>query len=172
MSQDRLQCKECGTVDSTKFTLFKNAYRCNVCGAINPLYENFDVVEIIHSGEVKVEGIPSVSSLLLQARKYLDGNDYDKATKLYKRVIEIDSENHVAWWGRYCCEKGVAAYYRYRDKYGNSGPRVKANILCDLINEYGMNAINNAPEEYAQAYRKALKADIQFVEDVCNGKYN
>lgn len=171
MSQDRFQCKECGTVDSTKFTLFDNAFRCNVCGAINPLYDHYDVVRHEYSGKVEVDGIASVDSLLLSARGYLDDGNYDKALKLYKKVLEIDSERHVAWWGCYCCEKGIAAYYRYSDKYGNSGPDIKAGILSRLINKYGKKAVDSAPENYAQVYKEALMPDIQFVEDVRKSKY-
>lgn len=170
MPQDRFQCKECGTVDSTKFTLFGNAFKCNVCGAINPLYDHYDVVE--HKGRVVVEGIATVDDLLSRARQHLEYNDYDKALKLYKRVLDINVKNHIAWWGCYCCEKGIAAYYRYCDKYGNSGPYVKANILIDLINRFGNKAIENAPVAYEQAYREALKPDIQFINDVKNGRYS
>lgn len=166
MSQDRVMCKECGTTDSKKFTVFGNAFRCNVCGAINPFYDHFDVVRLEHTGEVKVDGIASTESLLLNARQYLEDNNYDKSLKLYKKVLEIDSGNHVAWWGCYCCEKGIASYYRYQDKYGNSGPNVKANILADLIMRYGKKAVECAPEEYSEAYIKVLEPDIQFIEDV------
>lgn len=171
MAQDRFQCKECGTVDSTKFTLFDNAFRCNVCGAINPLYDHYDVIKHEHTGEIKVDGIASASSLLSRARQYLDERNYDKALKLYKKVLEIDSQNHVAWWGCYCCEKGIAAYYRFRDKYGNSGPYIKANILADLINKYGIKAIDHAPESCKDSYREALNPDIRFIKDVDSGRY-
>ncbi len=171
MPQDRFQCKECGTVDSTKFTLFDNAFRCNVCGAINPFYDYYDVVKYEHSGKVQVDGIASVESLLSSARGYLDDGNYDKALRLYKKALEIDPKTHVAWWGCYCCEKGIAAYYRYSDKYGNSGPDIKAGILADLINKYGKKAIDNAPDNYAQVYKEALLPDIQFVENVGKGKY-
>ena len=105
---------------------------------------------------------------LMQSRLFtemvlLDAN-YDKALKLYKKVLEIDSKNHVAWWGCYCCEKGIASYYHYRDKYGNSGPYVKANILADLIIRYGKKAVDYAPEGYSEAYRQVLEPDIQFIE--------
>lgn len=166
MPQDRVICKECGTTDSTKFTLFGNAFRCNVCGAINPFYDHYDVVRMEHTGEVKIDGIASTESLLLNARQYLEDNNYDKSLKTYKKVLEIDSKNHVAWWGCYCCEKGIASYYQYRDKYGNSGPYVKANILADLIVKYGKKAIDYAPEGYSEGYIKALEPDIQFIEDV------
>lgn len=166
MPQDRFQCKECGTVDSTKFTLFDNAFRCNVCGSINPLYDSYNVVRHEHVGNIKVDGIASVESLLARARQYLDNSNYDNALKLYKSVLEKDATNHIAWWGCYCCEKGIAAYYRYTDKFGNSGPRVKANILAELINKYGNKAIDYAPGGYSQSYRDALKPDIQFVESV------
>ncbi len=164
MPQDRVMCKECGTTDSTKFTLFENAFRCKVCGAINPFYDHFELVRMEHTGEVKVDGIASTESLLSNARQYLDDANYDKALKLYKKVLEIDSKNHVAWWGCYCCEKGIASYYHYRDKYGNSGPYVKANILADLIMRYGKKAVDYAPEGYSEAYRQVLEPDIQFKE--------
>lgn len=168
MSQDRFQCKECGTVDSTKFTLFNNAFRCNVCGAINPLYDDYSVIEL--KGKLEVDGIPAVRNLASRARQLLEGNNYDGALKLYKKILECDCDNHVALWGCYCCEKGIAAYYCYRDKFGNSGPHVKASILNDLINKYGKKAIRSAPIEYAEAYRKMLIPDIQFVKDVRDGK--
>lgn len=170
MPQDRFQCKECGTVDSTKFTLFGNAFKCNVCGAINPLYDHYNV--LVHTGSVEVDGIAATGNLLSRARNYLDRANYDKALKLYKQVLDIDIKNHIAWWGCYCCEKGIAAYYKYCDKFGNSGPYTKANILTDLINQYGVKAIENAPAACAQAYKEAMKSDIQFINDVRNGKYS
>ena len=169
MAQDRFQCKECGTVDSTKFMLFDNAFRCNVCGAINPLYDHYNLIKHEHTGRVNVDGIASTDSILSRARQLLDEGNYDKSIKLYNKVLEIDSKNHLAWWGCYCCEKGIAAYYRYCDKYGNSGPYTKANILIGLINKYAIKAVNYAPEDCKQAYREALKPDIQFIEDVDNG---
>jgi len=169
MAQDRFQCKECGTVDSTKFTLFDNAFLCKVCGAINPLYDYYEVIE--HTGEVKVDGIASTESLLSRARQYLDEGNYDTSKKLYKEVLEIDPYNHLAWWGCYCCEKGIAHYYRYQDKYGNSGPYTKANILADLIEKYGIKAIDCAPADCKQSYRAVLESDIQFIKDVNNGIY-
>ncbi len=171
MAQDRFQCKECGTVDSTKFMLFDNAFRCNVCGAINPLYDHYNLIKHEHTGRVNVDGIASTDSILSRARQLLDEGNYDKSIKLYNKVLEIDSKNHLAWWGCYCCEKGIAAYYRYCDKYGNSGPYTKANILIGLINKYAIKAVNYAPEDCKQAYREALKPDIQFIEDVDNGIY-
>lgn len=167
MPQDRLICKECGTVDSTKFTLFNNAFKCNVCGAINPLYDDYYVVE--HTGKIEIDGMSTISSLSSRARQLLEADNYDGALKLYKQVLERDCDNHVALWGCYCCEKGIAAYYQYRDKFGNSGPNVKANILADLINKFGLRAVKNAPGNYAQAYDQILKEDIQYVNDVRNG---
>lgn len=171
MSQDRLQCKECGTVDSTKFILFDNAFRCKVCGSINPLYDSYHIYKHEHTGNITVNGISTVESLLSRARQYLDENNYDKALKLYKSVLDMDIKNHIAWWGCYCCEKGIAAYYRYTDKYGNSGPHVKARILADLIVKYGNKAVNNAPEKYSKSYMAVLQSDIKFVEDVRAGRY-
>lgn len=166
MPQDRIMCKECGTTDSAKFTIFENAFRCNVCGSINPFYDRFDILKMQHTGEVKVDGVASTESLLFNARQHLDECNYDKALSLYKKVIEITPKSHVAWWGCYCCEKGIASYYHYRDKYGNSGAGVKANILTELILKYGKKAIDYAPEEYSEAYRKALEPDIQFIDEV------
>lgn len=171
MSQDRLQCKECGNTDSTKFTLFDNAFICKICGAINPLYDTYNIVKHIHSGKVEVDGVSTVGNLLARARQLLAEDKYDNALKLYKKVLENDFKNHIALWGCYCCEKGIAAYYRYSDKYGNSGPYVKANILCDLINRYGAKAIQNAPEQYASAYKAALKEDLVFIDRVRKGIY-
>lgn len=129
-------------------------------------YDRFDILKMQHTGEVKVDGVASTESLLFNARQHLDECNYDKALSLYKQVIEITPKSHVAWWGCYCCEKGIASYYHYRDKYGNSGAGVKANILTELILKYGKKAIDYAPEEYSEAYRKALEPDIQFIDEV------
>lgn len=168
MAQDRIQCKECGTVDSTKFTLFNNAFKCHVCGAINPLYDNYYIVE--HTGKVEVDGVATISNLASRARQLLEANNYDSALKLYKKILECDCNNHVALWGCYCCEKGIAAYYQYCDKFGNSGPYVKANILAKLINKYGQRAVRNAPNAYAQSYAEILNEDIRFVDSVRNSQ--
>lgn len=180
MPQDRFKCKECGTTDSTKFTLFENVFRCNVCGAINPYYDDMHIhkhthkhtYKHMHSGKIAVDGIATVENMLTNARDYLNSNKFDKALRLYKQVLDSDCKNHVAFWGCYCCEKRVAAYYHYRDKYGNSGPRVKAGILADLITRYAVKAVENAPESCALGYAAALSEDIQFVKDVVAGKYN
>lgn len=166
MPQDRFQCKECGTVDSTKFTLFNNAFKCNVCGAINPLYNDYYIIE--HTGKIQMDGMPTISSLISRAGQLLEVNNYDSALKLYKKILECDCNNHVALWGCYCCEKGIAAYYRYCDKFGNSGSYVKAKILAELINRYGQKAIQNAPDTYARLYAEMLEEDIQFVNHVRN----
>lgn len=164
MSQDRFQCKECGTVDSTKFTIFNNAFKCNVCGAINPMYDELHIVK--HIGKVEIDGIATISNLATRARQLLEENNYDGALKLYKKILEHECDNHVALWGCYCCEKGIAAYYQYHDKFGNSGPKVKANILADLILKYGDKAVKNAPEPYAQSYAELLNDDILFIKTV------
>ena len=164
MPQDRFQCKECGTVDSTKFTIFSNAFKCNVCGAINPIFDSYQVIE--YTGKIEVDGIATISNLAFRAKQLLESGNYDGALKLYKRILDCDADNHVALWGCYCCEKGIAAYYRYKDKFGNSGPLVKANILSEIINKYGRKAVECAPSNCAQAYSQILQIDIQFVNSV------
>ena len=99
------------------------------------------------------------------AYNYMNEGNYEKAKKIFKDVLNDDITNHEAWWGRYICETYYAEYYGYEDNFGNTGPYVKADIIRKNL-KYAYNAINNASEEFANAYKELIREDEDFLNSL------
>lgn len=139
---------------------------CIFCGRKKRLVEK-TIVE--HTGKVEVDGIATSSAKLTSAYQALKQTNLEKANKLYKEICDLEPENPYAWWGRYVCEYAFAEYYRFKDKYGNSGSDVKANILLECL-QYADNAIQYADTDVKQIYIENSQSDRDFIEQVRNPK--
>ena len=157
-----LECSKCHCKDIGNFEFDKSGkfFVCD-CGAINKLYDSYTIVK--HEGTVEVDGIATKNSTLDRANQLLSNREYDKASKKFKEVLELDPTNHEAWWGRFICETYFASYYGYQDKYGNSSPYIKANIIYENLIKYAYKAIEYAPADYKENYKKAIAEDEQYV---------
>lgn len=127
----------------------------------------YKVIDII-----TIEGLPTAKSLLTAADHSMEDGNLDKAVGLFNEIIKIKPNCHEAWWGLYICNSAFDGYYGYEDKYGNSGPNVKARIMTTTLNKYALRAIDYAPKDMAEQYRKKISETIDFIESVKHGVYD
>ncbi len=95
-----------------------------------------------------------IQSLLRAAWSDYNNGFEDNAKRKYKEIIDLDFENHIAWWGLFLCEVYFADYYRelHNDHY--SWVRSQRNN----INKYGNKAVEFAPSEEKDYYYKKIQA--------------
>ena len=151
-------CKNCGgsiSVDDVDLNGFSS---CPFCGT------SHKVIDII-----TIDGLPTAKSLLFNAGHAMQFDDTDTAMNLYNQVLQIKPNCHEAWWGMYLCQNKIDAHYGYRDKYGNGGVRVKANIMQEALARFAYPAIQNAPQKVAQLYRQQIAEAEQFIQGVNQG---
>lgn len=154
-------CNQCGgslEVDDIDLNGF---CKCSYCGT------SHKIIDII-----TIDGLPTVKNLLTNAEFSKEEGNLDNAVKLYKEIIKIKPNCHEAWWGLYLCNCAFDRYYNYQDKYGNSGPITKANILENTIKKYANHAIQFAPPEQAKIYLQNIKEEQNYIESVRNGTIN
>lgn len=152
-------CNQCGgklEVDDIDLNGF---CKCTYCGV------SHKIIDII-----TIDGLPTVKTLLTNAKLSKEDGNLEEAVKLYKEVIKIKPNCNEAWWGLYICNKCFDAYYNYQDKYGNSGPLVKASIMEKTINKYAFRAIEYAPPEQADKYKNEIQNELDYIEELKNGK--
>ncbi len=151
-------CTQCGgklKVDDIDLNGF---CKCEYCGT------SHKIIDII-----TIDGLPTVKSLLSNADIEIQDKNYENAIKLYKEVLKTKPNCHEAWWGLYLCNKAFDEYYNYQDKYGNSGPLTKATIMQNTINKYAIRAIESAPPEQADIYKKNIEPQLNYINEVLNG---
>lgn len=161
MAMQPAVCANCGgkiNVDDINLNGFGE---CEFCHA------SYKVIDVI-----TVDGLPTVKSLLTSATISVENGNCEKAVKLYNDVINIKPNCHEAWWGLYLCNSYFDAFYQYKDKYGNSGPLTKAGIMQNTISKYALRAIEYAPSEIAEGYRKEIADEIAFIEAAKSGAYD
>ncbi len=154
-------CTNCGgkiNVDDIDLNGFGE---CEYCHAA---YKVIDVITI--------DGLPTAKTLLQSATFAMEDGNYEKAVKFFDEIIAIKPNCHEAWWGLYLCNAYFDAYYQYRDKYGNSGPLVKASIMQTTIVKYAKRAIEYAPQETASRYAESIADSLQFIEAAKNGEFD
>lgn len=161
MAMQPAVCSNCGgriKVDDIDLNGFGE---CEFC------HTPYKVIDVI-----TVDGLPTVKSLLTSASIAMDNGNNEKAVKLFNEVINIKPNCHEAWWGLYLCNASFDAFYQYQDKYGNSGPLTKASIMQTTINKYAARAIEYAPKDVAEEYRRQIAGSLAFIDSVRNGKYD
>lgn len=150
-------CSNCGgsiKVDDVDL----NGYgECNFC------HTPYKVIDVI-----SIDGLPTVKSLLAAADHAIEDENFEKAVKLFKEIIEIKPNCHEAWWGLYVCNDYFDAYYNYQDKYSNGGVYVKAQIISETLQKYAYRAINYAPAEIAEKYKSMIQSKLDFVNSVAS----
>lgn len=147
-----LKCSSCGAnleVDEELTVGF-----CQYCGAKFILNERIDVNIKIDNGN---------SNKIKMAYEYIDENNYEKAEKLFKNVLNDDITNHEAWWGRYICVTFYSRYYGYTNRYGETSNVIKAEIIYDNL-KYAYKAIENAPQDIAEQYKMKIAEAENFVK--------
>lgn len=142
MSKDRLMCKHCGNADMAKMNFSEGGkyLSCHICHANTPLYDSF----IYHQYEEDMT--KKLANILKLGQHDLENGELDHAVKKFNEALTISADSHVAWWSIYACEYAFAAYYDFKDNYGNGGNDVKAGILSDLIQKYASKAIDTTPK--------------------------
>jgi tetratricopeptide (TPR) repeat protein len=118
--------------------IFKEA-RCPNCGGELQLPENKATAKCMYcGGEIIVQDAihkaaeSNVPNWLLLAKTAIDGRNYQEAYNYYTRVLEVDPQNHEAWFG-----KGEAAGW-----LSTLADFRMSEMLADIE-----NAIRNAPGE-------------------------
>lgn len=154
-------CTQCGgklEVDDVDLNGF---CKCEYCGT------SHKIIDII-----TVDGLPTVKTLLENAKMSIEDVNLENAVKLYKEAIKIKPNCHEAWWGLYLCNAAFDAYYNYQDKYGNSGPLTKASIMEKTITKYANRAIEYAPPEQAEQYKQEIQSSLNYINDARSGKFD
>ena len=159
MAMQPAVCHQCGgalKVDDVDLNGFCECPFCHVSSKV------IDVITI--------DGLPSAKSLLMNAGFAVQNGDIDGAMNLFNQVIMIKPNCHEAWWGLYKAQCTVDNHYGYRDKYGNSGVKVKAMLIQQALQQYAYRAIQFAPKEVAQWYKNDILPSEQFVYAVNTGQ--
>lgn len=154
-------CDNCGgqiLVDDVDLNGFA---KCQYC------HTSHKVIDII-----TIDGLPTARTLLINANNAMTDGNLDRATDNFKKILEIKPNCHEAYWGLYECQCAFDRYYGYTDKYGQSGPITRANMMLDALNKYAYRAIQYAPEKQKAIYKANIASDEQYIEDVRNGKYD
>jgi hypothetical protein len=154
-------CTSCGgQIDVDDIDL--NGYgECKFC---HTSYKVRDVITI--------DGLPTARSLLQAASHSIEDGNAEKAVKQFNEILEIKPNCHEAWWGLYLCNCYFDRYYNYKDKYGNSGPLIKANILANTINKYAMRAIEYAPKDISAQYQAEIADFLELIEAAKRGDFD
>lgn len=151
-------CANCGgriNVDDVNLNGFAE---CEYCHTFHK------IIDII-----TIDGLPTAKTHLIMAYNAFDDGNFEKAMKFFNKTLEIKPNCHEAWWGLYVCQSAVDEYYNYEDKYGNSGPIVKANIIANTIHKYAYRAIEYAPKDVKYRYKAAIKDHEDFIIAVEKG---
>lgn len=154
-------CNSCGGAINVEDVDLNGYGECEYCKV------RYKVIDVI-----TVDGLPTAKSLLTKADLLMGDGNFEKAVELFDDVISIKPNCHEAWWGLYRCNSYFDAYYQYKDKYGNSGPIVKASIMLETIKKYASKAIDYAPETVAKDYRSSIDENVQFIEAVRRGDFD
>lgn len=159
-----LKCEGCGgdlAIDKTG-----EIGTCIFCGRKRQLVEKTKTV-IEHTGKVEVDGIATVEAKLASAHNYIVQDKIDNANKIYEEILNIEPKNAFAWWGRYTCEMTISEHYGFKDKYGHSGLRVKANILENNL-KFAESAVEYAEGDVKKGYEELVaqrRDEIQKLRD-------
>lgn len=146
MSIQNGKCPECGGVlllDSSKEKVV-----CRNCGH-----------EIIIEQALQkciVDGIAPFETILLSAQQAIEfDEDYDKAAKKYREALNLQPNNHQAFWGLFLCEI-ESIKWGYSKKGFVQFPGDLHDCVIDAINRYAKRAYINAPEEIKPYYSKTI----------------
>lgn len=152
MSIRKLKCSACGAnleVDSKLEVGF-----CQYCGSKFMLCERVNV-------DVKIDH--EIDNKIMVANQFFQEGNFEKAEKIFKEILSYDVNCYQAWWGRYLCESYYSKYYGYTNRYGETSPSIKASIIRKNL-EYAYYAIEKAPVEEANKYRKLIASDEEFLK--------
>ncbi len=92
-----LKCKSCGAVLQKSDD--RDVFYCEYCGS----KMTFDKVKHEISGTVKIDGIAGADDLLDRASIMLRNGQYDEASKMFDRVLEVKPRCAEAYWGKLLC---------------------------------------------------------------------
>lgn len=92
-----LKCPSCGAVLEKSDD--RDTYFCEYCGS------KMMVDKVYHevSGTITIDGIAGVDAMLDRAAILIDHGEYQKASSLYERVLEISPRCARAYWGKMHC---------------------------------------------------------------------
>jgi tetratricopeptide (TPR) repeat protein len=130
-------------------------------------HTRYKVIDVI-----TIDGLPTVKSLLITAIHSMEDGNYEKAVKDFNKTLEIKPNCHEAWWGLYICNSYFDSYYNYKDKYGNSGPLTKAQIMGTTFQKYAARAIEYAPKDIAEKYQNETAETRSFIEAAKRGDFD
>ena len=154
-------CSTCGGTLQVDDTDLNGFCECKFC------HTPHKVIDVI-----TIDGLPTVKSLLMNAKMSMEDGNPEKAVSTYKEVLTIKPNCHEAWWGLYICNSYFDSYYGYQDKYGNGGPITKASIMKSTIDKYAARAIEFAPPQQAEQYKSAIQNELNYIDQVRNGAYD
>ncbi|ULQ58659.1 hypothetical protein K7I13_08810 [Brucepastera parasyntrophica] len=161
MSLQPAVCTSCGgkiDVDDIDLNGFGE---CEFC------HTSYKVIDVI-----TIDGLPTAKTLYIAATHSIEDGNYEKAVKQLKEIIKIKPNCHESWWALYVCHNYFDQYYEYKDKYGNSGPITKAQIMSNSINKFANRAIEYAPKDISEQYKQNIKESVDFIEAVTRGDFD
>ena len=85
-------------------------FKCKMCGGDLERTEGISIAECVYCGSKQT--LPSVMDENLQnifnrANTLRIKSEFDKAEKLYEKIIESDSTQAEAYWGLILCKYGI-----------------------------------------------------------------
>ena len=129
--------------------------KCKICGGELSNWENQTLVTCEYCGNpqtIKVKNKEYIENLFQRANALRLRCDFDKAEKLYERIIEEDPKNAEAYWGIILCRYGIV--YVDDPKTGKRLP------TCNRVS----NEVIVADEDYKMALQYADVVQRNYYE--------
>ncbi len=125
--------------------------KCMYCGS------EVIVADAIKQFKGEVDGVATTKSSLQRAKQCMDDNNFDAATKIYKKILEFAPTHHEAWWGLFLNEVAVAEYYLEIKGHNNYNTSQYLSSLRQAIDNYGKRAIEYSPDNIKEDYKKTIE---------------
>ncbi len=126
----------------------QDRYNCEFCG------KQIVVEQAIQ--RIKIDGIADFDTHMLQAKRaILIDEDYDKARKYYRQALDLRPEDFKALWGMFLCEVDCIRWAKSLKGYVIA-PGDIPNEYQKIVNKYGNEAKNRAPEDVKAGYSQKI----------------
>lgn len=142
-------------------------FKCKMCGGELDVHEGMSVTECPYCGTKQT--LPRLddekrANLYDRADHFRRGNEFDKASDVYEKILEEDKEDAEAYWSLVLCRYGVE-YVEDPTTHKRVPTINRAQYTSVLIDEDYLSAI-----KYADGYqRDVYEAEAKVFDDIQKG---
>lgn len=137
---------------------------CMFCGSKVIVKDAIDLKKFQIDGKVSVEGVSDVENLMKRGAQNLKSKKYKEAGEFFQKVIDIDAENHEAWWGKH--EAAFQSYTRYLPSFIWDNNRWKGQTDEKEFIDSAEWAIKYADKANKQVYETIFNKRKTVVESI------